>query len=84
MGFFSSSSRRISFDEAETIIERASGLRGDEKAYVIGVFERYRSHGLGQREIKEGVAELKRNHGDTIGRSQADRIKQELLGALSE
>jgi len=82
MGFFSSSSKKISRAKLEQLLRKIPILEMSEREYVKGLFIKYQSGGIYKREVLEAVRRLKLDTSDKIDRTEAEAIKKELLDYL--
>jgi len=71
--------KTVTMKQVDQALRGVRALDGKERSYVRDMLAQLRSGGLSKGEIKRAVSHLKFNTGDTIGTSEANKIKKTLL-----
>jgi hypothetical protein len=82
MGWFFSSSKKISRDEFKKILQTIPQLSNKERAYVNGVFQDSLKDGLSKYELKKEIQRLRHNSNDPLDSYEVEKIKKKLMERL--
>ncbi len=82
MGFFSSSSKKIKFNDLDKILREIRILDEAERQFVKGYFARNRTYGIGKMDVEKAYHDFKYGQADSISEEEAELIKDALMKRL--